>query len=180
MKYFFCGLLLFNLLACSSRSQVPHGRIVVDASLNLPFFTNPPIRAQEGTIKVYKDFQLVEYDSINNRDVVINCYIKNKDKDMLMFDSCESYISGDSLIIEFKELTKIIPHRIKVKIIEDKYYPYYIIDNIEYPAIPVSLRFREKFERKGQKIFGELEIDFQQPSTNIKRSFKGPFVCVVE
>lgn len=159
---------------------MPNGRIVVDASLNLPFFTNPPIRAQEVTLKVYKDSQLVEYDSINDGDVVINCYIKNKDKDMLMFDSCESHISGDSLIIEFKDLSKILPHRIKVKVIGDKYYSYYIINNIEYPATPVSMKFREKFETKGQEIFGELEIDFQEPNTNIKRSFKGPFVCVVE
>jgi hypothetical protein len=180
MKYFFLGLFLFNLFACSTRSQTPHGIIVIDSSLNLPFFENPPVRSQEGTITVYKDSQLFEYDSINNLDVVINSYIKNKDKDMLMFDSCESYISGDSLIIEYKNLTKILKDKIKIKIIGNEYFPYYIKDNIEYPAIPVSLKFREKFERKGQEIFGELEMDFLEPNTNIKKSFKGPFVCVVE
>ena len=181
MNFFFLSLFLFNLIACSSHSQLNQGIIVIDKSLNLPFFENPPIRAQEGTIKVWDDSgMLIRDDTINNEDVVINCYIKNKDKDMLMFDSCESHISGDSLIIEFKDLSKTFTHRIKVKIIGDKYYPYYIKNIIEYPAAPVSLKFREKFERKGQEIFGELEIDFQEPNTNIKKSFKGPFVCVVE
>ena len=181
MKYLFIVLLIFNLNSCSSYSQKETGRIIIDKELESRFFENPPIRAQEGFLRVYTDSILVESnDSINNWGIVINSHIKEINRTFPLFDSCKSFFNGDTLIIEFKDISKFILDKIRIKVIKNRYYPFYIKGNEEYMATPISLKFRNKIERKGQEIIGELEIDFQQSNTNLLQSFKGPFSCVVE
>jgi hypothetical protein len=181
MKSFSILLFLFSLNACSSYSQKQTGRIIIDKELEARFFENPPMRAQEGSLRVYTDSILVESnDSINNWDIVINSYIKEINRTFPMFDSCKSFFYRDTLIIEFKDVSKFILDKIKIKVINDTYTPFYIKGNDEYIATPISLKFKNKIEKKGQEIIGELEIDFQQPNTNLFQSFKGPFRCIVE
>jgi len=175
MKNLSILILLFCLNACSSYSQNKPGRIIIDKKLESRFFENPPIRAQEGSLKVYTDSILVESnDSINNWSIVINSSVKEVRKTFPLFDSCKSFFYGDTLIIEFKDISQFTMDKIRVKIINETYYPFYIKENEEHMATPISLKFRNKITKKGEEINGELEIDFQE------YSFKGPFRCVVE
>ena len=141
-----------------AQPQNEPGKLIIDKKLEKKFFKKPPIRVGS----------------------TINSYIKDVNRAFPLFDTCRSYFLKDTLIIEFTDITSFYRNRLKLKIINSKYYPYYIKENKEYEATPVSLKFRKRIKRKGQEIIGELEIDFQEPNTSFFQSLKGPFRCTVE
>ena len=147
-----------------AQSQNEPGKLIIDKKIEKKFFKKPPIRVGS----------------------TINSYIKDVNRAFPLFDTCRSYFSRDTLIIEFTDIMSFYRNspnsrnRLKLKIINSKYYPFYIKENKVYEATPVSLKFRKRIKRKGQEIIGELEIDFQEPNTNFFQSLKGPFRCTVE
>jgi hypothetical protein len=183
VKYIIILLTAFNLNNCSIYSQKKHGKLIIDDRLTNYFFENPPILAQEGSYKVYRDSILIDsnyYDTSWN--VVINADINEISGKHYSFDSCNSFFLNDTLVVEFKAISKFLKNKIRIKIIKEKFYASFIsgYDKKEFEAIPLSLKFKKKIEKKGQEIFGELTIEFRDPETNYLYNFKGPFICMVE
>ena len=127
MKYVFFVLTLFVLISCSTQSRKEFGKLVIDKNLENDFFTNPPIRAQQGSTQIYIDSVLV--DSIYNEvyeDIKINAYIRDLNSMHYTFVFCNSFFSDDTLIVEFKAISKIVKNKIRLKILGDNFFAYYI------------------------------------------------------
>src|SRR5688572_28099942 len=165
MKFILVLLMVLNLSACSLYSQKKFGKVIIDEKLENEFFESPPILAQEGTDTLYIDSVLVYTDSVKDPEVIINAYIRDSKGNHLSFYTCKSFFSRDTLIVEFMTILNAMYEKLKLKIISDKYYASIIRDggNKEYMATPKSLKLREKIDKEGQEIFGELEIEFQDP-----------------
>lgn len=158
------------------------GKVIIDEKLENEFFKNPPILAQEGTDTLYMDSVLVSIDNVKDPEVIINAYIRDSKGNHLSFYTCKSFFSKDTLVVEFKTILNATYEKLKLKIISDKYYVSIIRDggNKEYMTTPKSLKLREKIDKEGQEIFGELEIEFKDPENNLQYYFEGPFRCIVE
>ena len=184
MKYVFFVLTLFVLSSCATYSQKKKlGKLVIDENLENDFFTNPPILAKEGSTQIYIDSVLVDSNSLElYDDIQINAHIRDVNRLHYTFDFCNSFFSGDTLVVEFKAISKILINKIKLKILGDNFFAYYIEgeEKNEFLATPKYLIFRKKIDKPGQEIFGEMEIEFLHPETKRKSLFKGPFMCMVE
>lgn len=183
MKIIYLLLFLPNLISCSTYSQKKTEKLIIDKKLKNKFSRGPHIAVRGGPQRVYIDSVMVySTDSSTDIEVLINADIQELNWKYLPFDSCNSFFSDDTLMIELRNTFAFVPDKIKVKVINNDYYVYFIKDkeNKEFLAIPKSLTFKSRIYKKGQKILGELMFDFLDPETNRKYSFKGPFVCIVE
>lgn len=183
MKHIFIIFFFFNFICYSGNAQKNFGRVIIDEKLAHWFFENPPIVAQEGSYKVYIDSVLVESnDNDTNWNVRVNADIRDLNRKHYSFDFCNSFFSKDTLEVEFKPISKFLENKIVIKIINDKFYAILIDgeENKQFKARPISLKLRKRVQQKGEKIFGELEVEFSNTQTNYQYSFKGPFMCIVE
>ncbi len=185
MKNILIILSIFNFISCSNYAQQNSGKLIIDKKLTNRFFENTIIVGQEGSDKYYTDSVLVySNDSVITREVLVNADIRDSNGKHYSFFSCKSFFVEDTLVVEFKSGMKLSNSSLKIKVVSKKFYAYFFsgdgsIEN-EYEAVPISLKFRKKINRKGQKIFGELEIEFRDPETKLDHIFKGPFFCIVE
>ena len=98
------------------------------------------------------------------------------------FDTCRSYFSKDTLVVEFRSITPFFTDKLILKIKNKNYWSYLVNEGakIEIIGMPKSLIFKKKIKTKGQEIFGELAADFFSEKLNQTFSYAGPFRCIVE
>ena len=180
MKSLFFIFSFFCFIGCSNHTQEKQGKVIIDKKLKNDFFEESYIGYQGGPTKTYINSVLVDSSDNYGEEIWYNANIR--DSDHHSFNSCNSFFWGDTLIVEFKGTIGFSEDRLRIKIINNEFFASYIKDNSdkEYVVIPKSLKLREKINKKGQEIFGELEIEFHDPETNHQYAFKGPFMCVVE
>jgi hypothetical protein len=169
---------LFSFIHCSSNAQKNSGILIIDKYLSHHLFEELIIQAGSGYDKMYIDSVLVYSDSSDNGNILINADISRND--FPYFDTCKSFYSRDTLMIEFTNISKMFyDEKILIKLYKDKYLAFFIGEK-EYTVVPEYLKFKNPINKKGQEIFGELSFKLEDKDGNLKYALKGPFRCIVK
>lgn len=158
-------------------------KLVIKKGLSNKFSEGALYASYGGADKTYINDTLVDSTAESaNDEKLYNADIKELRGGHLPFDSCRSFFSGDTLLIEFKEINAFPPSdKIKVKVINADWYVYFVkSNNEENLALPKSLVFKESVKKRGQEILGELAFTLLDSTNKRVYLFRGPFVCKVE
>jgi hypothetical protein len=168
----FTLLLLTTIIFSCIYAQTKSGKLEIDKNLQHHLFSFLPY----GTKVYYPEDTSIHF--ISNADIV-----DLNNNRVRIFDTCRSYFSTDTLVIEYKEIGSFRNGKLILKI-KKKIYWVYLADEeglkTKETVIPQQLTFKKKIKKKGDEIFGELKVEFYSKMAKHTFFLNGPFRCFIE
>ena len=181
MKYFIIFFFSLGLINCSVKSQEASNKLIIDAKLSNALFNNTSY-IQEGYNKSYIDSVLIDSSSVSETETFLNAKIRDLKGKHFPFDTCRSFYSSDTLMIEIRNTFITPSDRILIKLIRDDVSTYFITATGDrlFEAGTNRLVFKKAVKKKGDVIFGKLEVEFKNAKADSLFSYQGAFMCSIE
>lgn len=161
-------------------SQNKYFNVRIDSTLKYPLYDFLPYGSS-------LDINFGNLDSTNingsgkGYDIVSNADLKEFNKKHLTLDTCRSFFSDDTLVIEFGRIRKRSSDKIFIMITEERSWGFLESEEISIVSAELkSLAFKYEVNKRGDEIYGELIIDIPDKNGNLKYAFRGPFRCIIE
>ncbi len=182
MKIFYLVLILLYFSSCTKSQKSISGTLTIDKEIQTKFSDGPHPGTFEGSSKTYINGVLIDSTHLlEPKQKLINADIQEVKIRSIVFDTCRSFLSGDTIVIEFNQINPFHSiGTIRLKIIENNFSIFMLEKNKETFIEKGSLVLNDKTNRPKNEIMGKLTFQYFNKEKNKEFSFKGPFICTIE
>jgi len=121
--------------------------------------------------------QVTHTDTADN--AIFNARVREILEHHEFFDTCRARLDGKTLTLHFKSTSFWKKHEMTVIIEGDAVSAKNISNGKTFEGSPVYLKFRQRVNVKGDRVFGEIDVSVSESGKEI-RHYIGDFTCIVE